>query len=188
MRVKVGIRDLWSKDDTEVQKAIAEVKQLIGHEVSIEPEWQLLWAELQKHYEDNSRFVPDVVQVVVTWCRSLCEMAEEESNEEWTETMLEKLKAAHVLKVLLDVNLAALDLSYTADSAYRSRMTDHRLHGQKSRVPSRYASQRKLPSINRDCSLVSMRNCVKHSRRQSQDHCPNAQQLPAKIWKTASQK
>ena len=104
-RLKVNIRDLWSKDDAEVQKRIAEVRQLIGHEVSIEPEWQLLWAELQKHYEDNSRFVPDVARVVSTWCQSLCEMAEEDSNEEWTETLLEKLKSTHLLKVLFDVSV-----------------------------------------------------------------------------------
>ena len=54
------IRDLWTKPDSEVQGAIAEVKNLIGHDVLIEPEWQLLWAEMQKNYDDNSKFVmPD---------------------------------------------------------------------------------------------------------------------------------
>jgi hypothetical protein len=103
-RIKVNIRDLWSKDDSEVQTSIAEVKKLIGHDVLIEPEWQLLWAELQKHYEDPSRFVPDIARAVVAWCRSLCEAAEDDSNEEWTETLLEKLKSVHVLKVLFDVS------------------------------------------------------------------------------------
>lgn len=103
----MNIRDLWAKDDTEVQISIADVKKLLGHEVIIEPEWQLLWAELQKHYEDPGRFVPDVARAVVTWCRSLCEMAENDANEEWTENFLEKLKGTHVLKVLFDVRIAA---------------------------------------------------------------------------------
>ena len=99
----MNIRDFWNKDDSDVQKAFREVKTLIGHEVAAEPEWHLLWAEMQKHYEDNSRFVPDVVQAVVTWCRDLCDMAEDDTNEEWTEALLEKLKAAHVLKIMFDV-------------------------------------------------------------------------------------
>ena len=86
-----------------MQKSIAEVKKLIGHDIVVEPEWQLLWAELQKHYSDNSRFVPDVVQVVVAWFRSLCELAEDDTNEEWTETLLDKLKSTHMLKILFDV-------------------------------------------------------------------------------------
>lgn len=90
-----------------MQKAITEAIKLIGHDISIEPEWQLLWTELQKHYPDPSRFVPDVARTVVTWCRSLCEIAEDDSNEEWTETLLEKLKSAHVLKVVFDVSLFA---------------------------------------------------------------------------------
>jgi hypothetical protein len=107
-RVKVNIRDIWSKDDSDVQKAITEVRKLIGHDVVIEPEWQLLWAELQKHYSDNSRFVPDIAKVVIAWCRSLCEIADDDRNEQWTETLLERLKAAHILKVLFDVRISTM--------------------------------------------------------------------------------
>lgn len=104
-RIKVNIRDLWSKNDSEVQTSIAEVKKLIGHDVSIEPEWQLLWAELQQHYdEDADRFAPDIARAVIAWCRSLCEMAEDDSNEAWTEVLLERLKSVHRLDVLLNVS------------------------------------------------------------------------------------
>jgi hypothetical protein len=57
-RIKINIRDLWTKPDSKVQKSIGELKALIGREVLIEPEWQLLWAALQAHFPDPGMINP----------------------------------------------------------------------------------------------------------------------------------
>ena len=102
-RVKVNIRDMWDKEDSEVQKSICGVKTLIGVDVNIEPEWQLLWTELQKNYPDPGLFVPNIASAVSAWCRCICELADDDKNEAWTETLLEKLKESRWLNVLFEV-------------------------------------------------------------------------------------
>ncbi|KIW02700.1 uncharacterized protein PV09_06138 [Verruconis gallopava] len=103
-RVRVNVRDLWSKDESDVQKAILEVKKLIGYDLLVEPEWQILWTELHQHYDEPGGFVPDIARVFIAWTRSICDIAEDDSNGSWIEALLERLKSAQVLKILFDIS------------------------------------------------------------------------------------
>jgi hypothetical protein len=60
-RIKINIRDLWTKPESKLQESTADLKALIGYEVMIEPEWQLLWTALQSHYPDPGMFRPLVM-------------------------------------------------------------------------------------------------------------------------------
>lgn len=80
------------------------LKELLGLDVVIEPEWQLLLAELDSTFPDKGTFVPTISSHVETWCKSLIELLENEANTEWTETLLEKLKASYSrLRLFVDV-------------------------------------------------------------------------------------
>ncbi|KAF2427368.1 hypothetical protein EJ08DRAFT_680968 [Tothia fuscella] len=102
-RIKVNIRDLWTKPESKVQKQIAELKTLLGHDVLIEPEWALLWTALGKYFPDSATFVPAIASVVTSWCKSMVELAEDDRNAAWTDQLLEKLSKSHGLKIVLEV-------------------------------------------------------------------------------------
>ena len=161
---------------------------MIGHDVLIEPEWQLLWPELQKHYEDNSRFVPDVARAVVAWCRSLCELAEDDSNEEWTEQLLEKLKSSHILKILLDVGMRRKVSKTRTNMLGRLQTMVHQHPGRTSMAPLRSASQNPWPLASPGCSLASTESCDRLSRTPKPGLCPIAHLPPTKSWMMASRR
>jgi hypothetical protein len=89
-----------------VQTTILSVKKLLGTSFEVEPEWTILWNALSKHFPDPASFVPVVASMFVAWCKSLIEIAEDERNEDWTDTLLEKLKMTRGvgLKVLFEVD------------------------------------------------------------------------------------
>ena len=90
IKVKMGVRDGWDNKDSPPQLAIVALRGVIGCEVTIQPQWQLLWAELQPHYPEVSYFVPNVGSMVTAWCKSMQTMLEDEAaNGEWTEKVLE---------------------------------------------------------------------------------------------------
>jgi hypothetical protein len=105
VRIKANVRDVWNKPDSEVRTTILSVKKLLGTSFEVEPEWAILWNALSKHFPDPASFVPTVASIFVAWCKSLMEIAENEDNEDWTETLLEKLKLTRGvgLKVLIEV-------------------------------------------------------------------------------------
>ncbi|KAF2495273.1 hypothetical protein BU16DRAFT_527149 [Lophium mytilinum] len=102
-RLKIDIRDNWSKEDTKLQKAQKALSDLVGYRIDCEPEWQMLWAELQPHYPDTSTFIPSVCAVVSAWCDALTTLLDDEKNEEWTEKVLEELGKTHKVKIRLEV-------------------------------------------------------------------------------------
>lgn len=70
----------------------------------IEPEWQLLLAELGTAYEDKARIVIDVANCVASWANSLMLLAENDSYSEWAEELLEKANGR--IKVYFEVGLS----------------------------------------------------------------------------------
>jgi len=93
-----------------VQKTFAEVRSLIGYPVRLEPEWSLLWTELQSCFPDTGTFVPIIANTIVSWCRTLAALAEDDSNSEWTEELLEKLSRTQALCVVLEVIMTRAEL------------------------------------------------------------------------------
>ncbi|KAJ3037524.1 hypothetical protein HDV00_001637 [Rhizophlyctis rosea] len=103
LKLKVHIRDLWTSETSDVQKAFTDLKAIIGYPVQIEPEWPLLWNELQECAADKDTFIPLITQVVVEWCRLVGKLAENEDEGGWTEQMLERVARTQSVRVLLEV-------------------------------------------------------------------------------------
>lgn len=104
-RIKLGIRDLWTKPDSKLQTTIGELKALLGHDVLIEPEWALLWTALGKYFPDPGTFVPAIANVVTAWCKSMMELAEDDRNSAWTDQLLEKLSPSRGMKIMIEVDI-----------------------------------------------------------------------------------
>ncbi len=103
--MQVGIRDHWSKEDApppdHSSRACAE---LLGHQVVIEPEWQLLLTELGDSYADKASFVSIVAGCVRVWAKSMLELLDDPAQEDWTEELLEKTKRRSQLRAFLEVS------------------------------------------------------------------------------------
>ncbi|KAK4116612.1 hypothetical protein N656DRAFT_811520 [Canariomyces notabilis] len=101
LKVQVGIRDHWVKEDGPLQKAIKDLEALLGHDVVVEPEWNLLIAELDDFYEDKGNLVAVIADCVQVWIKSMMELLEDPANESWTDTVLEKVPVR--LRVIVEV-------------------------------------------------------------------------------------
>ena len=106
-KIKVGIRDSWEAKDCLAQTAIASLKAILGADVTIKPQWQVLWAELQSQYPEMAVFVPSVGEAVAAWCKTTQALLEdEEGNAKWVEDMLEEcLYGPSGLRVRVEVCL-----------------------------------------------------------------------------------
>ncbi|OCK83714.1 hypothetical protein K432DRAFT_321727 [Lepidopterella palustris CBS 459.81] len=104
MRLKIDIRDKWVKEDTALQKAQKALSELIGYKIQCEPEWPMLWTELQPYFPDTSTFIPSVCSTLVAWCNALTTLLDDDSNSEWTELALEELSKASVLRIRIEVD------------------------------------------------------------------------------------
>ncbi|KAK0632726.1 hypothetical protein B0T14DRAFT_491031 [Immersiella caudata] len=117
LKVQIAIRDIWNKQDGGLQTALKSLQDLLGHEVVIEPEWQLLLAALEEFYPDKTNFVTILAGCVETWAKSMTELLEDSANEDWTETVLEKSKSGR-LRLFLEVSSS--DVGSTSWSGQRN--------------------------------------------------------------------
>lgn len=113
----MAIRDIWSQEDGDLQTTLKSLQELLGHEVVIEPEWQLLLAALEEFYPDKGNFVAILAGCVQAWAKSMMELLEDSAHEDWTETVLEKSKSGR-LRLFLEVSTS--DNAATSWSEQRS--------------------------------------------------------------------
>jgi hypothetical protein len=66
--------------------------ELLGHKVTVEPEWQLLITELDTFYDDNAHLVTIVAGCVQTWVKTIVEVLDDPAREEWTAMLLDKVR------------------------------------------------------------------------------------------------
>lgn len=100
----MGIREHWDKEESPLRTSLKSLQEVLGKETLVEPEWQLLLAELDKFYADKENFVATVAGCVATWCKSLTELLEDEANEEWAETLLERITTRR-LQLFIEVGI-----------------------------------------------------------------------------------
>ncbi|KAF2467950.1 uncharacterized protein BDR25DRAFT_266421 [Lindgomyces ingoldianus] len=117
-RLKLDIRDQWTKEDCELQLAFKEITKVVGYRISCSPDWHLLWTELKTLFPDPGTFIPNVRGIVVLWSRTLIDLLQDEQNEEWTEQVLEELSKTQFVKIHLEVGSGELPgTRWTDDSA-----------------------------------------------------------------------
>ncbi|KAI8302768.1 hypothetical protein K4K59_000359 [Colletotrichum sp. SAR11_240] len=105
LKVKVAIRDHWTSEESQPQKALKELKNVLGLDIDVEPDWQLLLAELDTVYSDKGDLVAAVAGTVETWTKAATELLDDDKNADWTEILLEKLKATYInLRLFIEVS------------------------------------------------------------------------------------
>ncbi|KAF2669685.1 hypothetical protein BT63DRAFT_267086 [Microthyrium microscopicum] len=88
LRLKTQVRDFWNADDSDVRKAFAALETVVGKPIQCEPDWAILWNVLKPGFPDQAVFIPLVCNAVASWAKAFAELADDEANENWVETML----------------------------------------------------------------------------------------------------
>lgn len=100
------MRDLWEKPDAPAQKALKELHEGLGLEVSCEPDWSILCAELDSVYEDKGQLVRAVISCIQLWFETVSEMLEDSKYEDWGEKLIDKLRDSYSrLTLIIEVSL-----------------------------------------------------------------------------------
>jgi hypothetical protein len=104
IKIKIGVRDKWTASDSPVQKALKELKETVGLDIAVEPQWPMLWTELSGAFKEPELFVPTIADSVASWAGALGEICDDDCNEAWTEQFLEKAKASgSMIRIELEV-------------------------------------------------------------------------------------
>lgn len=103
MQIRIGIRDSWQKPESPVQQAFKALSQVVGLEVYCEPEWPMLWAELEKAFPDKTTFVPTIAKWVAVWSDVLKIRLDDDKNSEWADELLNKLNDVQNIKLFISV-------------------------------------------------------------------------------------
>ncbi|KAL2256163.1 hypothetical protein VTK26DRAFT_2089 [Humicola hyalothermophila] len=107
LKAQVAIRDHWTAPSSPLRTSLQALESLLGLEVSINPEWPLLIAELDPFYAEKGDLVVIVAGCVRVWVKGMTELLEDAANEAWTDMVVEKVKAAGRMRMFLDVGPAA---------------------------------------------------------------------------------
>ncbi|KAH6619405.1 hypothetical protein B0J18DRAFT_243696 [Chaetomium sp. MPI-SDFR-AT-0129] len=115
LKIRVGVREHWTKEDSPLQTTLRDLQALLGHKVVVEPEWPLLADKLDAFYTDKTTLVVVVAGCIQTWARCMFELLEDPVNEDWTEKVLEKVP----VRMDVFVEVSATDNATTTWSEHR---------------------------------------------------------------------
>ncbi|TKW60241.1 hypothetical protein CTA1_4766 [Colletotrichum tanaceti] len=105
LKVKVAIRDHWTKEDSNLQQSLRTLQDALGLEIDTAPDWHVLLTELEATYTDKADAVAAVTASVEAWCRAATEIVDDSKNDDWTELLLEKLKMTWSrLRIFVDIS------------------------------------------------------------------------------------
>jgi hypothetical protein len=104
LKIRVDIRDQWERHDSRIRSKIKELQDLLGKEISIVLDWEVLWDTLQSKYPEKELFVPSVVTLIATFITILHGKLADENDEEWTDEFLEQVVTHSGLQVVILVN------------------------------------------------------------------------------------
>lgn len=97
----MGIRDHWDNKDGSLQKSFEALKNAVGYSIMVQPEWQMLIAELDAQYPDKEILVANTARYTDLWCMSLLSILSD--GDAWAESLSERLKGRRRVVLLLNV-------------------------------------------------------------------------------------
>lgn len=103
MKIRSDIRDHFEAPTCVLQNAFKTLESIVGLKVSCNPEWNMLWAELEPKFPDKNIFVPNITGVIAAWCEVLGARLEDDKVTEWTEDLIGKLESVRSVKIHVQV-------------------------------------------------------------------------------------
>jgi len=107
MKVRVAVRDSWTKEDSAIQTSIRRLTELLGVPIDIEPDWPHLIAEIGDQYYDTSIFANAVIACVTAWLRSLVDLLDADYYPDFSSGLAKTTKANGKLAMFLQVSAAS---------------------------------------------------------------------------------
>lgn len=91
LQVRVGIRDHWDNKDAEVNKALNNLNQTVGYDMTLEIAWVDVWNELQDKFTDKTTFVAAISDAIKKYLIRIEKLLED--SEEFQNNYLEMMEA-----------------------------------------------------------------------------------------------
>ncbi|KAI1169713.1 hypothetical protein F4777DRAFT_192264 [Nemania sp. FL0916] len=118
LKIQLTIRDSWESADAPVQKALQNLREILGESVTVNPEWPLLYAELGSFYPDKGTLVPSIAGAVEACCAALGALADDDANAAWADELLERTGGS--VRIYVEVSKSR-DLSIAWSSRQNAR-------------------------------------------------------------------
>jgi hypothetical protein len=104
----MNIRDLWDNKESPIQTRVRALEELLGVQVVINPDWDMLWLALENNFPDKEIFVPTIIGLIQILCQSLNIKLEDEQNQTWTDRFLEEITKGRGLVIEIAVGCQSI--------------------------------------------------------------------------------
>lgn len=108
LKIRVDIRDLWNKPQSQLQKSVTSLADILGHKIVPEVHWPSLWENLKSDIPEPETFVPAIVTYTTSWYDALLSRVEDNCYEGWTEELLTVLSKTVGKETSLHVEVSEL--------------------------------------------------------------------------------
>ncbi|KAM7200216.1 hypothetical protein V8F20_005434 [Naviculisporaceae sp. PSN 640] len=103
LRARVGIRDHWDSENAVFKKRFGSLVDALGFGVVVNPEWQLLLAELDGVFPTAGDQVANIAEICDVWAQAMLDLLEPE--DDWADNLVDEARnSGGVLRLFIDVN------------------------------------------------------------------------------------
>jgi len=110
----MGIRDLFDAPDSDINKALKSLNELLGASLTLQIPWQDVVRDLKKHFADDMELLTQCVAEAITMFLSRLEQRLD-NDEHFQDTFLEKFRS-----IVQQIFVAVSKLMLTIFSHYRN--------------------------------------------------------------------
>ncbi|KAL2210777.1 hypothetical protein CC79DRAFT_1366159 [Sarocladium strictum] len=109
--VALALREHWDAPTCPALKALQGLGDSLGVIVKCQPEWPIIVNDLRPVYDERGvDLVASVAGLVRSVCEAVCELVDDNGDETWGDTLLEKLgESFRTLKIFPEVSSGSLD-------------------------------------------------------------------------------
>lgn len=104
----MALRSAWEDNQSSVHDAIQRLKDVLGRTITCEPDFPILFAELEAQYDDKGDVITAITSCIQVWFTVLADMVDDDNNEDWGYNMLDTLQhhEAWYPKLTVEVSLS----------------------------------------------------------------------------------
>jgi hypothetical protein len=108
LKFKLALREHWDAPTCPALKALQGLGDTLGVIVKCQPEWPIIVNDLRPVYDERGvDLVASVAGLVRSVCEAVCELVDDNGDETWGDTLLEKLgESFRTLKIFPEVRQA----------------------------------------------------------------------------------
>ncbi|KAF5588864.1 cytochrome family 51 (sterol 14-demethylase) [Fusarium pseudocircinatum] len=81
----------WTKETSPAQVTIKQLSDVLGIDVSCDPDWTKIVSRLNNFFVDKTQLVLTVAQFITIWAHNAAVVATDRGHRDWVDTCMEKV-------------------------------------------------------------------------------------------------